>query len=240
MNELLELALAAHGGLARWESFSKAQVHVSIGGAIWDYKQQPGLLRDVVWEADLKRQYVRCTPFDGADRHSTFTPDRVAILATGTDDVVASRTAPRRHFADQTQSTPWDRLDVVYFSSYALWQYLSAPFLYAQTGFVTEEIAPWEEEGELWRRLKITFPPQGAWHHTEQISCFSPDGLLRRHDYTVDILGGATGANYATHYREFQGIQIPTSRRIFSYDADGRRIAEPLLVSIDIASVIFT
>lgn len=30
---------------------------------------------------------------------------------------------------------------------------------------------------------------------------------MRRHDYTVDILGGATGANYTTNYRDFQGIQ---------------------------------
>jgi hypothetical protein len=41
---------------------------------------------------------------------------------------------------------------------------------------------------------------------------------MRRHDYTVDILGGASGANYASDYREFQGIQVPTKRRIYAYD----------------------
>jgi hypothetical protein len=42
-----------------------------------------------------------------------------------------------------------------------------------------------------------------------QISCFGPDGLLRRQGYTVDILGGAPGLNYATDYREVDGIIIP-------------------------------
>ncbi len=35
----------------------------------------------------------------------------------------------------------------------------------------------------------------------KQIPRFGPDGLLRRHDSTVDILGGATGLNDATDYR---------------------------------------
>jgi hypothetical protein len=43
-------------------------------------------------------------------------------------------------------------------------------------------------EGDLSRNVKS--------HTREQISCLGPDGLLRRHDYTVDILGGATGLNY--------------------------------------------
>lgn len=238
MNDLLELALAAHGGLARWQSFTTARAQVAIGGAIWDYKQQPGMLDNVTWAADLTRQHVTCKPYDGVGRHSEFTPDRVAILDAD-DGLVCSRNAPRLHFASHTQSSPWDKLDVVYFSSYALWQYLCAPFLYTQPGFTTEEIVPWDENGETWRRLKITFPADGAWHHGEQVSYYGADGLLRRHDYTVDILGGATGANYAGAYREFQGIQVPTVRRIYSFDAAGRKVPEPVLVSIDIASLHF-
>lgn len=238
MNDLLELALTAHGGLARWKSFSRMRAKVAIGGAIWDYKQQPGLLRDVTWEAELHRQHAVCTPFDGVARHSDFTPQRVAILdADGKR--IDSRDAPRAHFASHSQASAWDKLDVIYFSHYALWQYLCAPFLYAAPGFITEELTPWEENGETWRRLKIAFPVEGAWHSPEQVAYYGPDGLLRRHDYTVDILGGATGANYADGYRDFQGIQVPTARRIYSHDAAGRKVAEPLLVSIDIAALHF-
>jgi hypothetical protein len=59
-------------------------------------------------------------------------------------------------------------------------------------GFVTEEIEPWRENGETWRRLKATFPATVASHNREQVTHFGPDGLMRRHDYTVDVLGGAT------------------------------------------------
>jgi hypothetical protein len=61
------------------------------------------------------------------------------------------------------------------------------------------------ENGEEWRRLKV------ASHSGEQITHFGPDGLMRRHDYTVEVLGGATGANYSTDYKEFQGIKMPTT-----------------------------
>ena len=72
---------------------------------------------------------------------------------------------------------------------------------------------PIQVSGETWRRLKVTFPEHIKSHTREQISCFGPDGLLRRQDYTVDILGGAPGLNYATDYREVDGIVIPTTRR---------------------------
>jgi hypothetical protein len=62
---------------------------------------------------------------------------------------------------------------------------------------------------------------------------------MRRHDYTVEVLGGATGANYSADYREFQRIGVPTARRVYAYDAQGQTIPEPLLVSIEIESVSF-
>jgi hypothetical protein len=39
-----------------------------------------------------------------------------------------------------------------------MWTYLTQPFLYAYPGFEVEEIEPWEEHGELLRRLKVRFP----------------------------------------------------------------------------------
>ena len=64
----------------------------------------------------------------------------------------------------------------------------------------------------------MTFPDHIVSHSKTQITHFGSDGLMRRHDYTVDILGGATGANYTTNYRDFQGIKMPTTRRIYAYD----------------------
>jgi hypothetical protein len=63
---------------------------------------------------------------------------------------------------------------------------------------------------------------------------------MRRHDYTVDILGGAPGANYTTDYRTFQGIKMPTKRRIYAYDDAMRKVPDPLLVSIDFGKLSFS
>ncbi|MGA9967627.1 MAG: hypothetical protein WBQ10_20685 [Terriglobales bacterium] len=115
--------------------------------------------------------------------------------------------------------------------------YLNTPFLYAHEGFITEEIPSIQIAGETWRRLKVTFPDNVKSHTREQISCFGPDGLLRRHDYTVDILGGATGLNYASDYRDVDGIIVPTKRRVYAYEGNYQLVKEPLLVAIDMAEI---
>jgi hypothetical protein len=104
-------------------------------------------------------------------------------------------------------------------------------------GFVTEEITPIEADGETWRRLKVTFPDHIKSHTRQQISCFGPDGLLRRHDFTIDILGGATGMLYATDYRDVDGIIIPATRRDYAWQGDYQLIPEPLLVAIDMGEI---
>jgi hypothetical protein len=109
--------------------------------------------------------------------------------------------------------------------------------MYARSDFSTEETSSIEVEGETWRRLKVTFPDTVKSHTREQISCFGPDGLLRRHDYTVDILQGGTGLNYASEYEDVDGIIVPTKRRIYAYEGDYQLVKEPLLVAIDFTDI---
>jgi len=151
--------------------------------------------------------------------------------------LIESRDNPEESFKGQQLLTPWDDIHVAYFCGEALWTYLNTPFLYIYEGFKTEEVSAIQVEGETWRRLKITFPDYVKSHTREQISCFGPDGLLRRHDYTVDILGGATGLNYASEYRDVDGIIVPTKRRIYAYQGDYQIVKEPLLVSIDMGEI---
>ena len=72
-----------------------------------------------------------------------------------------------------------------------------------------------------------------------QSSYFGDDGLLRRHEYTVDVMGGARGVNYASDYREVDGILVPTKRRIYAYDDPKNKIPTPLLIAIDISDIAF-
>ena len=235
MNDLLQKAVDAHGGLKRWDEISEVTVAASLTGAIWFVKNQGDYLKDVVMHIDTTRERM-VTEFPGQDKRFIFEPDRL-VMEKRDGTCIQARDDPERSFEGQLRESPWDDLHVAYFQGEALWTYLNTPFLYTQPGFETEEIASIDVEGESWRRLKITFPDHIKSHTREQISCFGPDGLLRRHDYTVDILGGATGLNYASDYREVGGIVFPTKRRIYAYEGDYQLVPEPLLVKIDMGEI---
>jgi hypothetical protein len=235
MNELLSLAVKAHGGLDRWNKIKSVRIAASITGAIWYVKGKPDVLKDVVLTAETKTERVT-VDFSGQDKRAIFEPYRVVMQkADGT--TIEARDNPEKSFEGQARETPWDDIHVAYFVGEALWTYLNTPFLYTHEGFATEEIASIQADGETWRRLKVTFPDAVKSHTREQISCFGPDGLLRRHDYTVDILGGATGLNYASDYRDVDGIIFPTKRRIYAYEGDYQLVKEPLLVKIDMGEI---
>ena len=235
MNDLLQTAVAAHGGLKRWHEISTIKVAASITGAIWFVKSQGDYLKNIVMTLDTKLERLG-TEFPGQNKRFVFEPPKLAMeRVDGTP--IEVRDDPEQSFAGQQLETPWDDLHVAYFQGEALWTYLTTPFLYTYDGFATEEISPIQADGETWRRLKVTFPESVKSHSREQISCFGPDGLLRRHDYTVDILDGATGLNYASEYRNVAGIVIPTKRRVYAYEGDYVPVMEPLLVAIDMGEI---
>ncbi|MDB5580250.1 MAG: hypothetical protein JWR80_5426 [Bradyrhizobium sp.] len=238
MSDLLETAIAAHGGFDRWNSLREVAADIALGGVLWELKGQAGLFETVHFEADTHEQRATIGRFDALGSLVRFTPERL-VVETDAGEVVESRENPRAAFAGHVGQTPWDRLHAAYFNAYALWTYLTQPFLYSYSGFATEEIDPWEEGGETWRRLRVVFPGDFASHTREQITYSGADGLMRRHDYAVDVLGGAMGAHYIHDYQEVCGIMVPLRRRVFPRGDDNQRVSEPVLVSIDIARVGF-
>src|SRR6266478_4822053 len=202
MNSLLKFAIDAHGGLERWNELDYLTANLSVTGAIWHVKGKPDFLKDIHIELSLHAERL-ITHLVGQNKRFFFTPSRLT-LEDESGKLIEARNDPRSAFEGQSYETPWDDLHVAYFDSYALWTYLTIPFLYTYPGFITEELEPWREDGEIWRTLRATFPEGIASHTRVQISCFGPDGLLRRHDYTVDVLGGAAGLNYAYDYRNIE------------------------------------
>ena len=157
---LLDAAIEAHGGLARWNRVSSVTIDVSITGAIWHAKGQPDVLKDIMMVADTQRERVT-TSFIGQDRTTSFEPDRVAVQ-TSDGTILESSGDPEKSFEGQTADSPWNAIHVAYFSGEALWTYLNTPFLYAQARFAKDEIDSIEVDGETWRRLKVTFPEDGG------------------------------------------------------------------------------
>jgi hypothetical protein len=235
MKDLLESAVAAHGGVDRWNQVKSITVDASITGALWALKNQGDALKDVRFEVDTTQERLT-VDYAGQDKQSVFEPHRV-VIQRHDGALIDARDDPEKSFDGHQLQTPWDDIHLAYFTGEALWTYLNTPFLYTGAGFATEEIAPIEADGETWRRLNVTFPDHIKSHTRRQISCFGPDGLLRRHDFTIDVIGGATGMLYATDYRDVDGIIIPTTRRGYAWQGDHQQVPEPLLVAIDMGEI---
>ncbi|WP_329455192.1 hypothetical protein [Streptomyces sp. NBC_01497] len=239
MTSLIDRTVAAHGGLARWNELSTVRAHLLNGGITWALKGQPDTLSDVTVTVDLHRQHTSHSPVGTPGTRSDFSGDHIAITdAEG--NVIEERHHPRDSFSAHTLETHWDRLQLAYFAGYAMWTYLTAPFSFTTEGFTTEELGPWKENGETWERLKVTFPESIHTHNAEQVLYIGDDGLLRRHDYEAEIIKGGPAAHYPSEYREFDGIMVPTRRRVHSANPDGSVNEEPLLVSVDLDHVSFS
>jgi hypothetical protein len=236
MSDLFEKAIAAHGGWERWQTVTKLAAHVSIGGGLWAAKGKGGILDDVRVEIDPHLQHVEYSPFGASGRHSVYEPNRAALVMDK-GSLIESRNDPRAAFSSHVRETQWDDLDLIYFSGYAMWTYLTTPFLFRLPGFESEEINPWHENGEEWRRLKVIFPASVPSHSTEQIFYFDETGILRRHDYSADVLGGLPSANYASEPKEFGGLVVPTKRRVFARRPDNHPAPDRIAVAIDIHDI---
>jgi hypothetical protein len=193
MNSLAKLAIETHGGLDRWSKFDKVSADLEQGGVLWHLKGQAGTLDKTNVAVGLRSEWASHSPFGKAGRRSKFEPGRVALEAA--DGVVLEELRePRKSFAGHTLETPWTELQLAYFAGCAMWTYLNTPFLLAWPGVTSEELSPWKENGESWRRLSVGFPDSIATHSSRQTLYIDESGHLKRHDYDVEIAGGAPGA----------------------------------------------
>jgi len=237
--ELAKLAIDAHGGLERWNRFTMISANLIQGGVFWGVKGKAGVIDDVTVTVDLRTEKVSHWPFGSPDRRSRFEPQRVAI-ENASGKVVEELLLPRSSFQGHTFETPWSDLQLAYFAGCAMWTYLDTPFLLVMPGVESEEIDPWQEAGETWRRLKVRFPSDIATHSTEQTLYFDQKGLLKRHDYHVEISGGIGAVHYVSDTKEISGILFPTKHRIFGLQPDGHAAPEPLVVSIDVDQIVLS
>ncbi|MEU1162715.1 hypothetical protein ABZ372_19210 [Streptomyces sp. NPDC005921] len=236
MSDLLSTVFDAYGGRTRWEEATRITARQFFGGALWGMKGHPGALDDVDVTVDLRREYVTQKPFFHPDHHTAFAADRVAVEDSD-GNVVEELTDPRASFAGHDLMTPWTRLQLAYFSGSAMWTYLAEPLSLTFPGVRTEEIDPWTEDGEKFRRLHITFPDSIATLSTEQTVYVDAQGLIRRRDYSVEIAGNTPAAHYVSGHQEVSGLVIPTTRMIYSRDENGHKIPEPLVVSVRLENV---
>lgn len=239
MNELLQSVLNAHGGIEKWRSYQTVEASIVTAGSLWALK---GLVQDASvrrMTVALHEQRASLKPFGAPGQRTDYSPQRIAIERED-GSVLAELLQPRDSFAGHQMDTAWHPLQRAYFNGYAMWTYLTTPFLLALPGVPVRECEPWRECDEEWRRLRVTFPQSIATHSEIQDFFFDENYLLRRHDYSVDIAGGFHAAQYVSDYIEAQGIYLPGKRRAFRRDENDRPLRDELLVSIDLSDIRFS
>src|ERR1700761_1101534 len=96
MNELLELAVTAHGGLERWRKVDTLRVAASITGAIWFVKSKGDSLKDVQMTISTKTERL-IMDFPGRNKRSIFEPDRI-VVETSDGELIEARDNPEASF----------------------------------------------------------------------------------------------------------------------------------------------
>jgi hypothetical protein len=239
MSELRDLVIDAHGGIERWNKVKTIDGDMSITGAMWARKGWPDALRDVHVTAHARDQWISYRPFVSEGMRSSCTPDHT-MIETLDGKPVKDRRNPRASFAGHTVESPWDDLNLAYFSGYAMWNYLNTPFIFALPDFEVEEIEPWHDNGEKRRRLRVVFPDHIATHCSEQIFHINGEGLICRMDYSAPVAGGAPTAHFLYDHKDFSGIKVATKRRALRRKSDGTAIPDPVFVAIDITGIRFS
>ncbi|MUV04644.1 hypothetical protein GN157_13085 [Flavobacterium rakeshii] len=236
--QLVDKVIAAHGG-ANAAPFTTVKIHTNIGGVVWPIKGHDGALADVAFTGSLTEQKSSWKNLFQPGYTSTFEPGKVELFDEN-GKLLEALTNPLHSFEGHTVETPWTRAQLVYFSSYATWNYATAPFNFLVPGVEINELEPWNEKGETLSRLEVIYPEGFTTHSKRQVFYFNEAGLLKRHDYWPVVLGGSSATQIIEGYKEFQGVKTGTKRNIYILnDADNSYQTNPVLVSIDILDVRF-
>jgi hypothetical protein len=224
---LLDDAIAAAGGAERWERIGELTAHVRSGGLLLATRARRGALRDYELRVSAHEPRAVFEAYPAPGRRGVFEPGEVRIE----DDagrVLARRADPRAAFKGSLRRQfRWDDLDLAYFAGYAMWNYLTTPFLLARPGFEVRE--------EGGRRLVVRFPPDVPTHSREQVFHFDAEARLVRHDYHAEVIGPyARAAHLCAEHRDFDGLVVPTRRRVVPRRRGGGTLPGPTLVSIAI------
>src|SRR5215831_8490211 len=118
---------------------------------------------------------------------------------------------------------------MLYFTSYALWNYFTTPFLLTQPGI---------DVSETWQRLQVRFPSTIPTHNAEQVFYFNEKGLLQRLDYITEVAGGGIASHYCFDHASFSGLVFPTLRRVISRTSTGPLISGRTRVLLLISDVL--
>jgi hypothetical protein len=236
---LLDEVLEAHGGVERWRAAATIRARVRSGGLLLATRAPGRLISKYELTVRVREPWAMLEPASGPER-AVFDHGRVRH-ETPAGEVLGSRDHPRAAFfggSGLRRNLRWDVLDTAYFAGYAMWNYMTTPLLLTRDDVEVSEREPVELRGERLRRLDVRFGEGIDTHSQRQCFYFDDRGLLRRHDYTADVVGRwARAAHLSDGHRAFDGLMFPMRRLVHPRLPRGRVSPGPTLVWIEIDSI---
>ncbi len=240
MTALLDELLDAHGGLQRWRAARTIHARVRSGGLLIRTRVPGNRFMDYRITVHVQQPRTILDPFPRKGQRGVFEPGATRIESHD-GEVLASRRDARAAFfggSGLRRNIRWDPLDSVYFAGYAMWNYLTFPYLLTRDGVEVSDGATWLQDGETWRRLEARFPPTIDTHSSRQTYYVDEGGRLRRHDYVAEVVGRwARAAHYCTDHIEADGLLFGTRRWVYPIGPGNRSMPFPTLVSLQLSDL---
>ena len=241
MTGLLDEVLEAHGGAERWRAARTITASARSGGLLLRTRVPGNRLADYRLTVAPAERRVVLDPFPEAGLRGVFDGGE-ARIERADGEVVESRPDPRPAFFGRSglrRNLRWDALDAAYFAGYAMWNYMTFPHLLTLPEVEVDEGEPWSAGGEQLRRIEATFDAGLDTHSRRQVFYVDGDGLLRRHDYTAEVVGGwAKAAHQSADHVESGGLVFATRRWVRPVGPRNRPLPFPTLVWIQLDDII--
>jgi hypothetical protein len=109
----------------------------------------------------------------------------------------------------------WSPLDALYFFGYALAHYHALPFTLGEGQCLGHHRT--RLGGKVLDGVVVRLPASLHTHNVRQVFYFDSTGVLRRHDYVAEIIGGwARGAHFWEDYEEAEGLLVAKRRHVLA------------------------
>jgi len=174
-DEGLRNVLDAHGGLDYWRSLSAIDLEYSAWGFLFTAKRISPL-RHAHLTISTQEPDVVLHDYPVPGQSAVLHGAELVEIRDAAGSVLQTRTNPREAFGHWRRLFRWDAMDFAYFSNYAMWNYLTLPFLLlhpAVTVEASENAAPLGVT-----RLKVCFPTTLPTHSPTQELYFDQSGRL--------------------------------------------------------------
>jgi hypothetical protein len=171
LHTIIKGVIEAHGGLALWNSLEALEAEISARGLLFTIKRQ-SVLNHIRVRASTREPRFAFFDFPQRGQTSELIGNDEVCIVDSDGKVVERRLQPRSAFKGIRRKIYWDKLDFIYFAGYAIWNYLTTPFLFLRKGFQFEILTPLTDDQPTMARMRITFPADIPTHCLTQIFYF--------------------------------------------------------------------